>query len=146
MGNEQSSSPGHKPGPNQHHHHHPNFVHPGAPENPEKKEESHPRIVKHRSLSPENPPKTARMNRYRASFRHGPNTLNTSNNSSGSSLTVSMNDGSRTPRRTKSFRPRSVFRDCLFLKSNAIFLASELIPLFVSLSVKSLGLLSLKNH
>jgi len=106
MGNEQSSSPSHKTGSNQqHHHHHPNFVHPGAPENPELKEESHHKIVKHRSLSPENPPKAARMSKYRASFRHGPNTVNTSSNSSGSSLTVSMNEGSRTPRRTKSFRP-----------------------------------------
>lgn len=121
-----SSQNGHKTLNLHHHHHHPNpnLVHPHSPptdstiiqisEDFAKSDDTlHSKIIKHRSLSPEKstetPLRIARMNRYRASFRHGPNSLNTpSNNSSATSLTVysNGNDGNPTPRRTRSYRPR----------------------------------------
>uniref|UniRef100_A0A7E4V7M8 GLOBIN domain-containing protein n=1 Tax=Panagrellus redivivus TaxID=6233 RepID=A0A7E4V7M8_PANRE len=83
---------------------------------------AHPRVSKHRSLSPEKstttPVRAARMNRYRASFRQGnlsdravPLGQGRQGSGSGASLTVNGNangeNGSagRLPRRTKSFRP-----------------------------------------
>uniref|UniRef100_A0AC35GU07 Globin family profile domain-containing protein n=1 Tax=Panagrolaimus sp. PS1159 TaxID=55785 RepID=A0AC35GU07_9BILA len=70
----------------------------------------HPKIYKHRSLSPEKlstPQRQARMSRYRASFRNGLPPPSSSNSSQPSTL-VTINSGiesARLPRRTKSFRP-----------------------------------------